>query len=503
MAQKLFNTQLYRPKDFKGLIADNHFYELYQQKPQLLEKAIQQIYQTNLQGSMVNFVNRFPTMEVELENGFYQWMLKGQEDKNVPLVEIQDGAGAAITSGAHGSGRQRVRLVFDEPMFERTNVIKGETDDYHFLVKEVHETDGRYAYEVELLNDDLDVSFVIGTDLSTGDRFSKFYDLVPGTLSYEGAEPWFTSPFKMQNRLSMCRMQYKVPGSSIEKGQNEPLEFPFMYRGQTESVWINYIDLVVMYQAEELMARASLYGKKNWTVDSGYLNFDDVTGFEIGAGSGFFEQIAPANRHMFNTFDLDYLMEVSLDMSIGKIGRGDRHLHVITGERGAIEIHKQIQAKAGADTIYNSVTDGGGAYRGASAGNTGAINPMGFGYQFVEYSYYNGIKLTVEIADFMDDDVYFPKRHPEGAGIAESHRMIVMGYGESAEVHRVRPKGRDDMYAYIAGLRDPFTAGGKGKTSPKMISTPIDGYEVHSAKFGGLVMKDPTKVLDFQLNVNQ
>jgi hypothetical protein len=503
MAQKLFNTQVYRPKDFKGLITDNHFYELYQQRPQLLEKAIQEIYKVNLQGSMVNFVNRFPTMDVELENGFYQWMLKGQEDKNIPLLEIQDNSGTTLASGAHGSQRQRVRLVFDEPLFERTNVIKGETDDYHFLVKEVHEVDGRYAYEVELLNDDLEVAFVIGTDLSVGDRFSKFYDLVPGTLSYEGAEPWFTSPFKMQNRLSMCRMQYKVPGSSIEKGQNEPLEFPFMYRGQTESVWINYIDLVVMYQCEELMSRAALYGKKNWTVDSGYLNFDDLTGFEIGAGSGFFEQIAPANRHLYNTFDLDYMMEVALDMSIGKIGRNNRHLHIITGERGAIEIHKQIQAKAAGDRIYSQVTDGGNAYGPGSANNTGAINPMSFGYQFVEYNYYNGIKLTVEIADFMDDDIYFPKRHPEGAGIAESHRMIVMGFGESAEVYRVRPKGRDDMYAYIAGLRDPFTAGGKGKTSPKMISTPIDGYEVHSAKFGGMVMKDPTKVLDFQLNVNQ
>ena len=119
MAQKLFNTQLYRPKDFKGLIADNHFYELYQQKPQLLDKAIQQIYQMNLQGSMVNFVNRFPTMEVDLENGFYQWMLKGQEDKNVPLVAIEDNAGSAITAGnSVGAQRQRVRLVFDEPMFE-------------------------------------------------------------------------------------------------------------------------------------------------------------------------------------------------------------------------------------------------------------------------------------------------------------------------------------------------------------------------------------------------
>ena len=121
--QKLFNTQLYRPKDFKGLIADNHFYELYQQRPQLLDKAIQQIYQTNLQGSMVNFVNRFPEMEVELENGFYQWMLKGQEDKNVPLVDITDEGGTTLT-GAQGSNRQRIRLVFSEPMFERTNVLK-------------------------------------------------------------------------------------------------------------------------------------------------------------------------------------------------------------------------------------------------------------------------------------------------------------------------------------------------------------------------------------------
>ena len=439
----LLPLQVYQATDFNGLVTDNHFYSLYQQKPQLISNVIKSIYRTNLSGKLREFVDRFPVEEVEQENGFYQWMLKGQEDKNIPLIDAETLDGKSILAGdfpaAIGANRQRFYLIFNEGLFEATNVLKGETDDFHFLVKQALEEGGRFKYEVELINDNENLSVPI-QDLLVGTRFSKFYGATPSTLSYQGAKPYFTSPWTMQNRLSQMRMQYEVPGNMIEKGKNEPLEFGFTKGGVQEKVWINYQDMVAHHQCEEMFARMMLYGKKNWTgTQTKYLNFDDKTAFPIEAGAGFFEQIAPSNRHYYNTYDLDWHMELVLDMSIGKIGRDKRHIHILTGEWGAMEIHKQIEAKGASrwTVISDSLI-----YKKTKDTNLGHSNTLGYGYQFNEYEYYNGIKLTVEILDFLDDDIYFPRRHPDGKGIVESHRMITMGFGGEAGIKRVRAKGK-------------------------------------------------------------
>jgi hypothetical protein len=48
-------------------------------------------------------------------------------------------------------------------------------------------------------------------------------------------------------------------------------------------------------------------------------------------------------------------------------------------------------------------------------------------------------------------------------------------------------------------MRDPFSPAGKG--SPKMVASRVDGYEVHFQKWGGMMIEDPTKVVDLRLNV--
>ncbi len=510
MAQDQFRNQVYQAKDYKGLVTDTHLYSLYQQEPQLVDKIFRQISQKYLTRSAINFVNSFPTMEVEQENGFYQWMVKGQEQKNVPLkdVELLDGRKASLGNlpAAIGANRERFYLVYDEPFFDNTDIIKIETDDYHCLVRRSFSEGGMSKYEVELWNDDPEIAAPSSLfSLSNGGaRSVKVTGRTPSTLSYEGSTPYFTSPFKLQNRPSMCRMEYEVPGNMIQKGLNEPLLFPFMHQGKTVNVWTNYIELVVKAQTEELEAMGALYGKKNWDMNKNYYNFDDKTKFEIGGGSGFFEQIAPGNQHKYNSFDIDHLCEMALDLSIGTIERGKgRHLHILTGERGAIEIHKSIDRKqsTGKWNIQNTshVLESAMAIAGGPGSNIGHARPMSYGYQFSEYHYYNGVKVTVEVLDFFDDDVMFPQRHPDGSGISESHRMIVLGLGEDAGIKRVKIKGQDDVMAVIPGLRDPYSAGGKGMM--KQIVSPLDGYKVVCAKWGGLNLEDPTKVLDWQLNV--
>jgi hypothetical protein len=118
------------------------------------------------------------------------------------------------------------------------------------------------------------------------------------------------------------------------------------------------------------------------------------------------------------------------------------------------------------------------------------------------YEWYNGVVIKVEIVDFFDDDVYFPQRHPDGLGVVESHRILALDYGGEAGIYRVKPKGVPDYnWGYINGMRDPFTPAGKG-AQPKMMASRVDGYEVHSQMWGGMMVEDPTKIVDLRLLVD-
>ena len=227
MAQ-LLPLQKYEAKDYNGLVTDNHFHALYQQKPQLISNVIREIYKTNLQGKLREFCDRFPVKEVEQENGFYNWMLQGQHDKNLPLVDAETISGASISGGNFpanvGANGERFYLIFDEALFEETNVLRGEVDDYHLLVKKAMDAGSRFKFEVELVTDNSTKS-IPSEELAIGTRWSKFYSLSPSTLSYQGSKPYFTSPWRMENRPSTLRMEYEVAGNTINKGKNEPLEF--------------------------------------------------------------------------------------------------------------------------------------------------------------------------------------------------------------------------------------------------------------------------------------
>lgn len=502
MAQ-LLPLQKYEATTYNGLVTDNHFYSLYQQQPELISQVIKSIYKTNLQGKLREFVDRFPVKEVEQENGFYNWMLQGQHDRNLPLADAETMSGASISAGTFpsnvGANGERFYLIYDEPLFEETNVLKGENDAYHYLVKRAFDAGSRYKYEVELVTDSPSLS-VPSEELAIGTRFAKFYSLSPSTLSHTGSKPYFTSPWRMENRPSTMRMQYEVAGNTINKGGNEPLLFGFEYKGQTEKMWINYQDLVAHHQCEEMFARMQVYGKKNWTSDHQYLNKDDKTKYNIESGAGFFDQIAPSNVHYYNTYDLDWHLSLLLDMGVGRIERGKRTIHLLTGEFGAIEISKQINAKNGKNvTIITEAP----LTKGSNPANLGGSNTrQAMEPQYNVYEWYNGVVIKVEILDFFDDNVYFPQQHPDGLGLTESHRILALDYGEEAGIYRVKPKGTPDYnWGYIPGMRDPFTPGGKGQ--PKQIASSIDGYEVHLQKWGGMMVEDPTKIVDLRLSVSK
>jgi len=492
---QLLGLQKYAAKDYNGLVTTKHLGSLFQKKPLVVDNVINEIYKTNLQNDMVSFVNRFPIMEVE-ENNYYEWMLQGQHDKNIPLIEAYDENGDAPGTGNFlepGKNISRFYMLFPEQYFEVGNVIVGHKEPYHLYITKVSPKGSNFEYQVELITYDKDL-FVPPTELASGTRWSKDYNLVSSTLSSKGAKPNFTSPYRMRNTISQMRMEYTVPGNMIGQGKNYALEFPFMVNGKKESVWINYQDMVADLQFRQQYARMLLYGKRNFTADDLVFNKDENSKFEVTSGSGLFEQIDPSNIYYYNDFDIDWMVGVFLDMGVGRIERGKRMITLGTGEFGALQFHLAVQNNSTKwtpnfyqDRIYKT-----------DAGGIGAKMGLGYGGQFLEYTSVNGVGIRLEIIPFFDDIVRFKDYHPSGQGTTESYRYIAFDYGGEAGIHRVRPKGQSPVFRYINGMRDAFSPGGTG--APQVMSSAIDGYEVHRMDWGGMMVKDPTKIVDFRFN---
>tara|TARA_R110000868_G_scaffold363462_2_gene625748 strand:- start:4460 stop:5962 length:1503 start_codon:yes stop_codon:yes gene_type:complete len=499
MAQ-LHNLQKFAAKDYNGLVTDNHLQMLYMQDPELITPYIQEIYSNYIGASYVNFVNKFPTEYVEQENGFYEWQLQGQYDKNIPLLDIETTSGDKLSDGTlidmFGSNSEQFYMVFSENLFDVNSVIKGKNESEKAHVHAIENYGDRVKYLVQLSFADQEIAWD-PADFAVGDRWSKFYNQQPSTLSTTGNTPYFTSPFRMQNRLSTMRFKYEAPGNMIYKGtKNAPLKFDFKGpNGSSTPVWVNHLDLVARYQFDQEFARMLLYGDKTWDSNKVTHLKDLKNGFDISTGEGFFNQIAPGNKHYYNDFDLDKFCEIIGDKGIGRLERGKRFVTVGTGEKGAAEISRQIQAKASSSTFIQNAPS---LMRTADAGNTGSQHTYGFGGQFTEYHFVNGVGIKVEIMDFFDDDVHFSQKHPAGKGTVESHRMVAFDYGGDSGIKVMKPKTGSDFWGYISGLRDPLDP--QGNVAKKMSSS-VDGYEAHFMKIGGIKVTDPEKIIDYQLNI--
>ena len=476
--------QKYEPKDWSGLTTDNHLGALFMQEPQFISKVIEQIYRVNLGGDdIVSFLDQFPVEYIQDDRPF-KWMLQGADEKNIPLIAYYDNLTDLGTPAKPGIGMSTFVMVFPERHFFATDVIVGEKPDVYKLriTKDPEAYDGNWAYTVQLVtgNDELSVH---PEELQTGKRWSKEYSLVEQTLSKRGGEVSHTSPFMMENTLSMIRKQYKVPGNMIRKGENKPLAFSFVdQNGVTQTRWLKKLDWDFLVQFRRERARLLLYGNSNRRDDGSFGNIGE-SGYEIRAGHGLYEQIAPANIFYYNKFDLDWLTEVAIGLSVGKLPEDSRKFVLSTGEYGMFQFHKAASDKASAWTP-NFTQD-----RISISGNK-----MTYKGQFLEYRTVNGITFELMHDPMKDSPIRNKIYHPEG-GLLSSREYDLLDFGSAggdANIKRVALEGEEEIFKYIPGMRDPYSPY-NNLTEPGMTSSSVDGYEVHKMFIGGLRIKNPMR----------
>jgi hypothetical protein len=505
---KLHKLQQYQAIDHKGFKTESSLYNLYMKKPEYLTLSTVMLSDNERDASLVKFYNMFDTMTINSENEMVKWRVSGRGSQNCALEDIINQAGLRLSIDANfpavfGANREHFYMIFDKPLFSQTQIIKNEDDSSHFQIHAEIENGGKTMYEVSLVNDNYDMNVSV-SKVAINSRFNVVGAMVPDHLSDRGMKPTFTTEYEMAIRGGKFRMQYEISGAMIEQGRNYPLALPFRIptnQGKVTEVtgYINAMDQACLMQAEVIKAKACLYGKKNWLTDGSVLDLSPGQ-FQVPSIMGLFEQIAPGNRHYYNTFDLDWLTDLILSKQIAKRSRNNRRVKLVTGEFGAKAFHEAVDAKVGASspifTMANQFIQSG------SASNIGASNPLSFGYQYTQYRAVNGLEFEVEIADWMDDNEFFPQMHPSGLGSAESYRYLIMPENKSSGIYKLKPNNSQlPISKVIPGLRDPFTAGGKGFSPLNMAASSVDGYEVHHMDYMGLVMTDPEAIVDLRLKV--
>ena len=472
-------------KDWAGLTTTNHLGALFGEKPEMISKFISRLEYLDLGEDLISYMEQFPVHYLS-DDVEFEWLLQGAEEKNIPLVKATDVAGTTvIATDQFGKNGARFLLWFGEKMFFKQHVIVGEKPDmYKVLLRSDGEQRGaNFVYECELVTSNPDL-YIASEDLASGTRWSVEYSLSEQTLSRDGSDISFTSPFRMANRMSMIRKKHVVPGDMINKRENDPVVFGVHGKDdKTFSTWLNKLDWEFNRQFRREKAKLLMFGQSNRRADGSYANIGD-SGYEIKAGMGLREQISPSNILRYTDFNIETFVDYCLSLSVGKLPEDSRRFVIGTGEHGLKVISRAIEAYASSNALeYNRI-------EGLTAGAKGSYRRT----QFVKLADINGITLEFMHIPQYDDAVRNKTLHPDG-GLAESHRMTIMDFGTAKgkpNIQLVRSKVNPEVYAYMAGLRDPFSAGGMGK--PKSMATPVDGYEIHKADWCGVLVHNPMRL---------
>ena len=223
--------------------------------------------------------------------------------------------------------------------------------------------------------------------------------------------------------------------------------------GYTKSVatmWMHNVDYEVEEQFSEYKNNALAFGRSNRNANGEYMNIGKSGGV-IKTGAGLFEQMEVANTIYYNTFSLKLLEDALYELSASKLGFGDRYFLIKTGERGAIQFHKEVLKTVSGWTQF--VLDNSSIGVIQKTQSKLHQNSLSAGFQFVEYKAPNGVRVKIDVDPFYDDPVRNKILHPNG-GVAFSYRYDIMYIGtmDQPNIFKCKIKGDNEYRGYQLGL---------------------------------------------------
>lgn len=494
MAGKLGKFQMVSFQHWKGLTRENHLGSIYQLAPQRATNLMVQLLAFHKGKTLDSFLNQFPVKEFEDDSEYY-WSVIGSSRRNIPLVEArkEDGTRVEDDGSMIGDGTSPFYLVFPEDWFADGEYIVGNLNElYQFRILGDPRMEGTNAvYKVELAGGN--TAGVPAERLLAGERFSIEAAFVEKELSRKVGDVRYTSPVSMRNEWSVVRIQHKVPGSMLNKklAVGIPIikEVDGRYTKSVAKMWMHNVDFEVEQQFSEYKNNALAFGRSNRNSNGEYMNIGKSGGV-IKTGAGLFEQMEVANTMYYNVFSLKLLEDALYELSASKLDFGDRYFLIKTGERGAIQFHKEVLKTVSGWT--QAVIDNSSIGIVQKTQSQLHQNALSAGFQFVEYRAPNGVRVKVDVDPFYDDPVRNKISHPQG-GVAFSYRYDIMYIGtmDQPNIFKCKIKGDNEYRGYQWGLRNPFT----GQIGNPYMSFDEDAAIIHRMATLGICVLDPTRTM--------
>lgn len=512
--QTLVENQLFEGKEWNGFTSKNHLINAFDFNPVDVLDKITQIQEVNLGEDFVSMIAKHGTYYIENGKDEYEWRLENAYKSNYTLEAVYEDRAGTVLLGTNnslpGANRSRFYMDFVNKVFSVTETIVGEKPDLYTLlvVNEPRNVGGDiWRYEVELVNNSAD-HYIPLEELFIGSRWSCASGLVTDTLSDRGFDVSFNSKTKLNGFLSAFRMQHTVAGNMTKL---KPMGF-FVTNPKNqkkEMLWLSNVEWAMLTKARYATADMIMNNHSNRWSDGTYGNYDK-NGNAIKSGSGFREQWAASNKHVYNVEpDLDFLTEIALDAVVGKVDRTKRKMVIRAGEYGIKELSAMVQRKLGSAAItnLNYLGDNTGRAYSWKSDNFPGGNEMSVKLgQFSHVALINGIEFFFMIDPLKDDPARNKLAHPKG-GLASSYEYDIMGFGatdEKTNMQIVRRKDEAPIWGEVAGMRGFAQNGATSFSNPKSMATSIDGSTIHYHELGvGAIVWDPTKIIQYHPSITQ
>lgn len=495
MAGKLGKYQMVGFQHWKGLTRENHLGSAFALQPQRATNLMVQLQAWQRGKTLDTILSQIPTREFD-EGSEYFWDILGSSRRNIPLIEARDENGIVVTSesGMVGAGTAPFYLVFGEDWFSDGEYIVGNLNElYQFRILGDCRMEGtRAVYKVELAGGN--INGCPAERLLAGERFSIEAAFVEEELSRKVGDIRFSTPISLRNEWSTIRIQHKVTGSMF----NKKLAIGIPMASSTETgekvtkvanMWMHYVDWELECQFADYKNNAMMFGRSNRNANGEYTNIGK-SGSVIKTGAGLLEQMEVGNTFYYTDFSLALLENALYELSAGKLEFGQRYFLIKTGERGALQFHKEVLREVSGWTQFVLDNASTGVIRKSSSELH--QNALGAGFQFVEYLAPNGVRVKIEVDPWYDDDVRNKIMHPSG-GVAQSYRYDIMDIGNSDQpnIFKCKIKGWNELRGYQWGLRNPFT----GQLDNFNMSYDEDSAVIHKMDKSGVCVLDPTRTM--------
>jgi len=476
---------------WKGLTKDNHLGAIFRAAPQKASNLMVQLLAQKRGRTLDTLLSQFPTREFDTADE-YTWDVIGSTRQNIPLIEARDENGTVVTaqSGNVGAGTATFYLVFGKDWFADGEYIVGNLNElYQFRILGDARMEGTNAvYRVELAGGNEDG--VPAERLLAGELFSIEAAFVEAEMSREVGDARFASPVSMRNEFSHIRIKHKVPGNKLNRKLAVGVPIIVDNKKGTTNMWMHYVDYAVETQFADYKNNALAFGRSNRNSNGEYTNIGK-SGNVIKTGAGLYEQMEVANTLYYNVFSLKLIEEALYDLSYGELDLKNRVFLMRTGEKGAIQFHKEILKEVSGWSMFTLNGDALSVVQ--KADSPLHQNALKAGFQFVEYMAPNGLTLKLEVDPYYDDPVRNKIQHPLG-GPAFSYRYDIMDIGtmDQPNIFKCTVKDEPEYRGYQWGpFRNPFT----GEANNPYASFDEDAAVIHKYATLGVCVLDPTRTM--------